>query len=234
MGSIALDFGLDMGELLTANPDISPYAMSIGQAILIPDPDAALAALPTVAPLALSFAPPNCYATLSGGIWCFVLVQNDSDVALEGISLDVRLFDPAGNLLSSETAFPLQDRLFAGDAQPAVVYFEGIPANSHAQSEVLTAFEGKPDDVRYPDVHLQGVFTQISWDAKTAQVTGELLVDGEGAVDVWVVVTAYDSENNVVGVRRWQSVAGGDEFSVVVASLGPEIERVSLSAEAHR
>ena len=223
-----------MGDLVNANPDVSPYAMSVGQALLIPNADATPATLPTIEPQALSFYPPNCYATLSAGMWCFVLVQNDSDVALEGISLDVRLFDPAGNLLSNETAFLLQDRLLAGDAQPALVYFEGMPANSHAQANVLTAFEGKPDDARYPDVRLLAVFTQIAWDAKTAQVNGELLVDGEDAVDVWVVATVYDSKNDVVGVRRWESIEGEKAFRLMVASLGPEIERISLSVEAHR
>ncbi len=233
MGSVALDFGLDMGDLVKANPDVSPYAMPIGQILVIPDGDAARVDLPSVDPLALSFAPPACYATQSGGKWCFVLVQNDTDGVVEGISMDVRLYDADGSLLARETAFPLQDRLLAGDAQPVLVYFEDVPANSRAQAEVLTAFEGNPIDERYTDARLQGVLTQIAWDGKTALVSGEVLVAGKEADGIWVVATAYDAGNKIVGVRRWDAAAGEAEFRLTVASLGPEIERVSLSVEAH-
>ena len=234
MGSIALGFGLDMGDLVNANPDVSPYAMPIGQTLVIPDKDSVLAALPTVQPLALSFAQPNCYSTLSGGMWCFVLVQNDTQMVLEGISLDVRLFDPDGNFLANETAFPLLDRLPAGDAQPVLVYFEGVPANSRAQAEVLTAFEGNLSDERYPNARLQGVFTQISWDGRSASVNGNVFFAEDEVKEIWVVAVAYDKANNVVGVRRVDVASGENEFSLTVTSLDPEIEYVSLFVEAHR
>jgi len=233
MGSIALEFGLDMGILVNANPDISPYAMSVGQILLIPDDDA-LNALPTVEPLALSFADPDCYATLSGGIWCFVLAQNDTEGVVEGISFEVQLYDRDGNLLATETAFPLLDRLSAGETTSALLFFADAPADSQAYAELRTAFEGAENDENYPAASLQGVLTQISWDGKSAQVSGEVLVESDTAEEVWVVATAFSASGAVVGVRRWESDAGGQRFDLTVASLGPEIDSVSLSVQAHR
>ena len=232
MGSIALEFGLDIGDLVNANPDISPYAMSIGQTLLIPDDDA-LNALPTVEPLALSFADPDCYATLSGGIWCFVLVQNDTVGVVEGISFEIQLYDGDGSLMTTETAFPLLDRLSVGETTSALLFFADAPTDSQAFAELHTAFEGAENDENYPAVSLQGVLTQISWDGKSAQVSGEVQVESDAVEEVWVVATAFGGDGAVVGVRRWESDAGGQRFDLTVASLGPEIASVSMSVEAH-
>ena len=49
----------------------------------------------------------------------------------------------------------------------------------------------------------------------------------------WVVATAYDSNSNVVGVRRWQAdgipATGQINFRFEVYSLGKPIDRVDLS-----
>ena len=233
MGSIALELGLDMGDLVNANPDISPYAMSIGQTLLIPDDDT-LNALPAIEPLALSFADPDCYATLSGGIWCFVLAQNDTEGVVEGISFEIQLYEGDGSLTATEIAFPLLDRLSSGEAMPALLFFADAPADIQAYAELRTAFEGAENDEKYPAASLQGVLTQISWDGKSAQVSGEALVESDTVEKVWVVATAFSADGAVVGVRRWESDAGGQKFDLTVASLGPEIASVSLSVEAHR
>ncbi|MBT3336903.1 MAG: LysM peptidoglycan-binding domain-containing protein [Anaerolineae bacterium] len=233
MGSIALDFGLDMGNLVNANPDVSPYAMSIGQALVIPSGVEAADVLPTIEPLALELSPPNCYATLSGGMWCFVLVKNNENKAVENISVEVRLVDGSGELLAKDVAFTLVEHLAAGDALPALTYFENVPATSHPQAELLTAFEIEDEAARYLPVSLQGVLAQVSWDGKSAEISGEVLIEGE-ASRIWVVATAYDVDDAIVGVRRWESLSGEVDFSLTVASLGPAIERVLLSVEAQR
>ncbi len=233
MGSIALEFGLDMGDLVNANPDISPYAMSIGQELVIPSGEEGLDVLPTLEPLALDLSSPDCYATLSDGMWCFVLVQNNADHAVESVSVEIRLVDGAGGLLERGVAFPLLDRLPLGETQPVFLYFENVPADSHPQAEFLTAFEITDEEERYFPVSLQGVLTQISWDARSAEISGEVVVEG-GASQIWVVATALDANDKVVGVRRWETASGETAFNLTVASLGPAVERVLISAEAQR
>lgn len=233
MGSIALDFGLNMDDLIVANPEVSPYAMPVGQALVIPDKVALHPVLPALEPLALELSAPACYATLSNGMWCFISVQNNELVVVESVSAEVRLYNAGGKLLVSETAFPLQDRLLAGDAQALLVYFADVPPNSHAQAKLLTAFESTEAAQRYLSMSLQSVLTQIAWDGSVANVSGQVVFVGDAA-QVQVVATAYDTAGQIVGVRRWDSVAGEKKFNLTVASLGPAIEYVLLSAEAHR
>ncbi len=233
MGSIALELGVDINDLIAANPDVSPYAMSVGQEIIIPNGEIELEVLPVVNGLALALSAPDCYATLSNGMWCFVLVQNNEDHAVESLSVEVRLFDETGALIESGVAFPLLDHLSVGEMQAGMVYFENIPSVSFSQAEVLTAFEITDEEARYLPVSFQGVLTQIAWDGQSAEVSGEVLVAGDVS-QVWVVATALDANGKVVGVRRWESVAGGQIFNIRVASVGPAIERVLLSAEAQR
>jgi hypothetical protein len=232
MGSIALEFGLDMGDLVNANPDVSPSSMSIGQELLIPAGDN-VSVVTAVEPISIPFADPDCFPSLSNETWCFVLAQNNTENIVEGISFDVQLYDAAGELVASALAFPLLDRLPAGEFIPALVYFPDVSADFQAYAELLTAFEGDPADENYPTVTLQSVLTQIAWDGLSADVSGEVLVD-VSATEVWVLAIAYGVDGNVLGVRRWESVADEREFSITVASLGSEIERVSLSVEAHR
>lgn len=232
MGSIALDFGLDMGDLVNANPEVSPYAMSIGQELIIPDKEAQTV-VTAVEPLPIPFTDPNCYTTLSGGMWCFVLAQNNTESMVAGISFDVQVYDGTGALIANKTAFPLLDRLPAGESMPAVVYFESAPTEYQVYAELLTAFEAGGQDENCLPATLTGVLTKIAWDGKSAQVSGQVLFDGD-AEQIWVLATAFDAADQVVGVRRWDSDAGGRSFEITVASLEPEIARVALSVEVMR
>jgi LysM repeat protein len=233
MGSIALELSVDMNDLVNANPDVSPYSMSVGQELIIPHDGEGADKLPPQVSLDITLSDPDCYATLSGGMWCFVLVQNNEENAIESLSIEVRLFDNEGALIESNTAFSLLNHLSVGKTQALPVYFENISDMSFAQSEVLTAFEITDEAERYPPAVLQGVLTQISWDGKSAEVSGEVLVDGDIS-QVWVLATALDANDNVVGIRRWEGVAGGQIFNLTVASVGPAIERVILSTETQR
>jgi len=233
MGSIALEFGLNVGDLVNANPDVPSYAMSIGQELVIPnkEPERVVTA---VEPLLIPFADPDCYITLNGVLWCFVLAQNNTESIIEGISFDVQVYDSTGALAAHETAFPLLDRLPVGETTPALVHFKNVPAERQVYAKLLTAFEGVEADQNYLSASLQGVLTQIAWDGKSAQVSGEVLIEDDDAARIWVLATAFGADDAVVGARRWESDAGEQSFDLTVASLGPEIERVSLSVEVKR
>ena len=230
MGSIALEFGITTNDLIAANPDVSPSSMSVGKELLIPDGEA-IFALPTLEPLALELSLPDCYATLSGGMWCFVAVQNETGAAVESISAEIRLFNDEGSLLASEVAYALIDRLPAKKSFPLLVFFSDVSANLSADATLLTAFPASNDDVRYLPASLRNVLTEIDWDGRSAEVSGEVFVEGS-ASQVWVVAIAYDVMGKVVGTRRWESASGENIFYLTVASLGHAIERVELFVEA--
>ena len=231
MGSVAFKFGITTENLMAMNPDILPYAMSVGQALLIPDGDVMPMALPTLEPLTLELSLPDCYPTLSGGMWCFLLVQNKTDVAVESISAEIILFDTRGKSFARETAFPLVDRLPDGDAFPLLAFFDDIPANTRADGVLLTAFPVTAGDEDYLSISLRNVLTEIDWEGKSAEVSGDIAVEGI-ASRLWIAATAYNGEGNVVGARRWESVSGETKFYLTVASLGHAIERVELIVEA--
>ena len=95
----------------------------------------------------------------------------------------------------------------------------------------MTALPISVDDSRYLPASLRNVLTEISWDGDVAEIKGEVVVEGD-ASQIWVVATAYDGEENVVGARRWESVSGETAFDLTVASLGHAIEYVELIVEA--
>ena len=230
MGSIALEFGISMEELMRVNADISPSAMSVGQELLIPDIKVTQIA-PTIAPFELRLSPPYCYSTLSGGRWCFISVQNETDRSAESISAEVKLFDEKGNLLSTKTAFSLIDRLLTGETMPLSVFFP--KKGERAEVTLKTALPIPTDDARYIPVTLKNTFTEISWDGRSAEVSGEVIPEGNPS-HIWVLAIAYDANGHIVGVRRWESVSGEKKFNLIVASLGYMIEHVQIIVEAKR
>ncbi len=231
MGSIALEFGISIEELMNTNPETSPSAMSVGEELLIPDIKRTPISPADIAPLALEIFPPNCYATLSGGMWCFIVVENNQDVAVENISAEINLFDENGELLAEKRAFPLIDHLAIGEKMPLLAFFADTPINIRADATLLTALPISQDDTRYLPVSLRNVLTEIAWDGMSAKVSGEVMLEGN-ASRLWVVATAYDTVGRIVGARRWESVSGEQAFNLTVASLGFTIDHIQLIVEA--
>ncbi len=233
MGSIALKFGITTNDLIAANPDVQPSAMSVGQELLIPDKDEKKVAVPTIAPLAVEISAPNCYPTLSGGTWCFIRAENKTGASVESISAEIKVFDLSGNLLAEEIAFPLTDRLLADADVPLLAFFPDLPADIRAEARLLTALPIVDENARYLPASLQNALTKIAWDGRSAEISGNLSVEGN-ASQVRVVATVYDAMGNIVGVRRWESLSGEKNVHLTVASLGYAIESVQIIVEAKR
>ena len=233
MGSIALQFGITTNDLIAANPDVPPSAMSVGQELLIPDGDEKVVAAPTLAPLAIEISTPNCYSTLSGGMWCFIRAKNETGASVESVSAEIKVFDLSGNLIAEKTAFPLTDRLLADDAVPLLAFFADLPTDIRADAKLLSALPIVDEESRYLSASLQNVLTEIAWDGRSAQISGDVFVEGD-ASQILVVATAYDAMGNVVGVRRWESLSGEKKLYLTVASLGHAVESVSLIVEAKK
>lgn len=233
MGDIALKFGITINSLIAANPNVQPSAMSVGQNLIIPDRETISNSVPTPGPLDLDISSPDCYPTLSGGMWCFALVQNGEATPVESVSAQISLSDLNGQNFASEVAFMLLDRLPPGDELPVLAFFAKAPVevSANANAVLLTAVEVPADDSRYLPALLRNVFTEISWDGISAEVSGEVVAEGV-ATQVWVLATAYDAIGNVIGARRWESVAGERKFHILVASLGPAIDQIDLIVEA--
>jgi LysM repeat protein len=240
MSSIALKFGVSMGDLQAANAEISPNAMSVGQVLNIPSsPDNPSAEpTPTAAPFTLQQI--ECYPSTDKGLWCFVLVHNDFSEFMENISAQVTLIDANNAILASQTALLPLNILPPGTSLPLAVFFSPeIPLDAKPQVQILTAILLLPNDERYLPATINNTLVQINADGRSASVTGQILLpsQAQAARQVWVAGTAYDDAGRVVGVRRWESSAGLSPggslpFEFRVSSIGGRIARVEFAVEA--
>jgi LysM repeat protein len=240
ISSIALKFGVSMDDLLAANPEVSPNAMSVGQVIDIPSNPGNPSGEPTPTPAAFTIQQIECYPTADQGMWCFVLVHNDFPDFMENVSAQVTLVDKNNTTLASQTALLPLNILPPNTSLPLMVFFPPeIPPDAKPQVQVLTAIRLLPNDERYLPATINSTLVQVNADGRSARLNGQVLLPAHAnsARRVWVTATAHDNAGRVVGVRRWESNAGLSPggnlpFEFMVFSLGGRIERVEFAVEA--
>lgn len=246
MYGIAFGYGISPQAIMTANPTVNPRMMGPGTTLLIPitpipgaTATATLALTPTATPRYAALLEPDCYPDAVGGLWCFVLLENDQDGALENVSAEVTLEE--GDDVRNEIAMMPLNLLPEGAALPLVVYFEGPVAEDYSVSaEINFLLPVMPDDQRYLSLELVDQSVAISDDGEMAEITGAVALpeDGSDARYMWVHATAFDSDGRVVAARRWESdqenLTAGDEitFELTLYSLAGEITAVKVLAEA--
>ncbi|MBG0784491.1 MAG: LysM peptidoglycan-binding domain-containing protein [Anaerolineaceae bacterium] len=251
MYAIAFRYGLEPQAIMTANPDVNPNAMVVGMQLLIPvTPSPEPTATPTTnataaaeetntpAPQAVTLHEPDCYPDAAGGLWCFILAENENDSPRENVAAQVTLTD--GETTRQETAIMSLNLLPSGAVLPLIAYFQGtLPAQYTISAELDFFLPVMPDDARYLAVEIKDDAVEISVDGAIAHATGILALSGEqrDAQYTWVSATALDAEGHVVAVRRWDAtvplVAGGElPFEISLYSFSGEIDRVILMAEA--
>ncbi len=247
MYSIAWRYDLSPAEVMTANPSINPRAMSVGMQVLIPitptlepTPGETLEATPTPSQNGPEIIQPDCYPDALGGLWCFVLVENEEETAVENLSAVVTL-EADGEARQEVAIMPL-NLLPPGQSLPLIAYFQPpVSENYEVAAEIDFFLPVMPEDDRYIDVAMISQNVEYSEDLRTAHVTGDLRLSEVGAEAeyLWVIATAFDADGNVVAVRRWdanENLPSGAELSyeLTLYSLGGAIDRVEVMAEAHR
>lgn len=236
LSGIAEKFNVSLDALRAANPDLQTSILSIGQTILIPDPSAPLAAASTPTPVPAPVTQAVCHPTADSGLWCFALIQNDTDGMLENVSAQITLLDNENNIVASEIAFTPLDIIPPRSALPVYVFFPQIAESVTPQIQVLSAMQG--DNARYLPAVLTSAAAEIAWNGKTAQLSGQIYLPAESraAAQVWVAAAAYDKNGTVVGIRRWEGGAlqpgGMTGFQFTVSSLGGVIEAVEFFVQA--
>jgi LysM repeat protein len=232
ISQIAEKFNISQDALRAANPDVNPNILSIGDTILIPDPSAPLAAASTLTPVPAPVTQTVCHPTADSGLWCFALIQNDTTDYLENVSAQISLFDEDNNLITSQTAFTPLDIIAPNTSLPVYVFFPNISDNVKPQIQLLSAIHGS--GAGYLPATLNNTIALISWDGKSAQVSGQVILPAESAAatQVWVAAVAYDKNRTVVGLKRWEggTIQPGmmTPFQFAVASVGGVIEAVEF------
>jgi LysM repeat protein len=240
---IAALYGISLDSLMAVNPDLNPFALSIGQELLIPGPEGTPigSLIPSSTPIPLAMQPPTCYRQVSGGAWCIAGIHNPTSQDLENLTIEIRVQDASGAVLQSIQVVPPLNRLAAGETMPVAAAFpDGAPEGGSVSALVLSVIPAREVEKRY-------------FDPEVVRTTDERQ---EGGLSWWIggtvgaapgtpvsnrtllLVTAFDDSDQVVGYAVWEAEpalepGGVRDFTVRVFSLGPEIARVELMAESY-
>jgi hypothetical protein len=239
MGALAQKFGVSLDALIAANPSISPNAMSIGATLLIPTDQNNPTGQSTPTPVPFVISQIDCYPTLDNGMWCFALAKNDSDTALENLSVRLSLLSSDGGLVAAQDAIPPLNVVPPHTSLPLTAFFPPpVPVDATPRFQILSAMALTPNDARYLSAALVDPLTEIASDGRTARVSGQVILPAGSAAanTVWVVAVAYDAAGRVVGFRRGEGSGlqpgGSLPFELTVSSLGSRATRVEIFVEA--
>ncbi len=249
LGGIAYTYRVSLTALMAANPDVNPYALSVGQVLVIPPSSEESSegegddGIPSPTPVALEVDSPQCYASSDGGVWCFSMVYNPSPSPVEGVTASVRLTGKDEDEIFTETAVTPLNLLPAGGKLPLSVYFQA-PApggNLRASIQLLTALPSAGQEENYLPLGVELDRTEISTNglSAAAQVTLTLKEGDPKETEVWVAVTAFDARGKIVGMRKYVENAklatdSSKTIPVQVFSSGDRIESLQVAAEARK
>ena len=243
--SIAIDYGVSLEALQTANPEVPVRFLSIGAVLIIPPPEggAALSAtqLAPPPPLGLALSDPACHAAATGALFCLVEVTNPLASPAENVSARVTLAGSDGLPVANGVGFAAVELLAPHTSAPLAVVFQPAPDVPIAARavELLTA-----DPAAASLASGRALLLEVA--SHTGQAMGtRLRVSGEvhnptshNAGAAWVTVTIYDAAEAVIGYRK-AALPGGvpsggaSAFSLAVDSLAGPIVRYAIVAEGH-
>ena len=255
--AIAFYYGITLDELLAANPSVTPNWMSVGTVLEIPVTPTPLPTN-TPTPIATSTAQslqsptptstgalelkgePVCYPDPLGGLNCLVLIHNRGEETLENPSVSFILSSKDGTFESELVVFAPLNLLPAGSSLPILASFsDPVPEDYDLQVEIDYWLPTMPDDDRYAQTKITASQIDISEDAAMAYVEGELSIESDNReiAALWLLAVAYDEEGFPIGFRRWEAdlpltKTDNIAFETIVYSLGPDIDKVVLMAEA--
>ena len=240
--TIAARNGLTVAELTAANPGVSAYSLYVGTRLVIPAAggNSSTQSAPTPTPSPMFVYSPKCFPSITGGYYCFALVENREDYDVENLTGEFRLTDlESGKELTQDTFLPLT-RLLQGSAVPFYVYFTP-PVFDHptATFRVLSAMPVAAENAGIYPMTIKDQMVEIAEDGSSADISGKARYEGTGksAKLIRLLVVAYDAEGNVVGLRRYEEEvelkpAVDFEFRISVLSTGGKIDRVEIFGEA--
>lgn len=238
---LAYRYGITVDDIIAANPDVNPRAMSVGGELIIPFQAAPDQPAPEL-PAGLSVASAVCQPMAEGGAWCFVQAANNGETALELVTGRFTLQDDSGDEPVSRPASLPLNVLLPGMTMPLSAYLPApVPTDFTVTVEVLTALPLADPTARYLPASVNEPLVTYAANGRLATVSGAVqLGDGEGdAAFIWLVALAYDANGALVGVRKLEiqgplDAGGTVPFQLDVFSGDGPIASVTVLAEARR
>ncbi|HOU00653.1 MAG TPA: hypothetical protein PLE00_08245, partial [Anaerolineaceae bacterium] len=181
---------------------------------------------------------PVCYRDALGGAYCFAQLENLSQSPVENPSVRFTLTDADATTLEMDGILPL-NILPAQQTIPAVAYFPApVPESFEISAQILDWLPVMPDDTRYLEAKIATEPPVIADGTGFAEAAGKVTIP-EGEADyVWVLGVVYDSNGQVLGLRRWEaevplSTSGSIPFNFRIYAMQGEIAEMKLFVEAH-
>lgn len=235
--SIAIRYGVELPDLLLANPAVNPRLLIIGDGLIVPR-SGAQGPIPSATPVPIELSQIACYQDVVGEMTCLLTASVPGGSAVEGVVALVTLADSEGRALETEPAFGPINLVLPGKRIPLVATFRdlGSPVG-FASAVAISALNASDIDSRYADHELRIGSIEIAADKGSVEVTGtvELMADISGRpIGLRLVVLALGENNLPVGFRTWEAPQNGSpfEFNLSVFSQGPAIISVEVIAEA--
>ena len=240
--SIAYYYGITLDELIAANPDIDPALMAIGTNLVIPAAREATgtAAAPTPTPFGVTSGELNCIQSATGGLHCFVILENERKNPATNLTGEFTLVNAAGEETGSRVVMLALRLLEPGARIPFYTYF-APPLENDTQVffNLLTATRADNESTAVQPLVVKIDDLAIPEDGLSAQAVGSVVLENSDvdAKAITLVAVAYDSLGNVVGLRRVEEKVTlvpqtPYDFSLEVFSTGGEIVSVEVYAEA--
>lgn len=241
--AVANRYNVSVASLQDANGILDPRTLQIGQQLIIPreeELEAAADATATPTPLPMDVENLHFSDTPIGGLWVLGEVLNTSGVPLEQVRVGVTLLDENGDPMLESATLAALDLVDVDERAPFAVLFGTMPGKfDQYRAYVLSAVPAYVGSY-YRDLTVEEVHMESERYASYT-VTGKVFNIGpEEAVEVQVVLTAYDPLDRVVAVREVApehnviARGGNTDFTAVLAPVGGPVVRVEAAAQGRR
>jgi len=194
-------YGVSVSALQEANAILDPRRLQLGQEVVIPQPEPGeKQAIPTPTPLAYAIRGLTFHRTSAGSLWCLGEVWNTTGSTLEEVQVRVTLGDETGRAVATAQGVPALDAVAPGQRVPFALLFRNPPQSfAQYQAQPLRGTAALPGSSHYTDL-------AVVEDAGRMQgqyflVEGQLRNTGTVTATTRLVVTAYDAQGAVIGLR---------------------------------
>ncbi len=233
LGGIAWTYGVSLDGILALNPDVNPNAMKVGIEILIPAETLTPGDLtPQPTPINLPVTGLNCLPDSQEGIWCFGWLVNSTAELMESAIVSVNVADLSASQVFSEMAVLPLNLLLPDENLPFAVHFKApMPLEFQSSAQFKSSIPIDSEQVQFKRIEISSPQVEKS-DGSSAQITAQFEIP-TGFSQVWVVAVAMNENNEIIGLRRWESQGEtNSEFVMTVYAVSGQIETVKLFAEA--
>jgi LysM repeat protein len=236
---IAIRYGIEVEDILLANPGVNPQFLRIGDALVIPGPggEPISALVPSPTPVTLLASSVDCYVSQLDDLWCVAGIESES-IAVVSMTGTLALLDSQGSLITSKPVHTPLRILLPSERQPLSAVF-GPPIPEYASVQLIVSGAIQVEDPESRFQHFAVDILEISKGIQSRQWKIHGVVSGVEGIELEslvVLLIALNAEGKIIGFRTveldQEQVQERDfHFDEWVYSAGPQIHDLAVYAE---